>query len=111
METEMSRAWPTVIAKIPDSVRHSPVRAYLPRRGIRHAIPEKADSQAARLLKGSRGGRPPGFDEERHRKRNTVARAVNRLKQHRVVATGYDECRYVYLGAATAAALTIWLRT
>ncbi|WP_326614322.1 IS5 family transposase [Streptomyces scopuliridis] len=27
------------------------------------AIPEKADSQAARLRRGARGGRPPGFDE------------------------------------------------
>lgn len=40
-----------------------PVRKYLRRRGIRHTIPEKTDSQAARLRKGSRGGRPPGFDE------------------------------------------------
>ncbi|WP_327360111.1 hypothetical protein [Streptomyces sp. NBC_01296] len=31
--------------------------------------------------------------------------------QHRAVATRYDKRRYVYLGTATAAALTIWLRT
>ncbi|MEV5779258.1 transposase [Streptomyces antimycoticus] len=40
---------------------NSPCRAYLRRRSIRHTIPEKTDSQAARLRKGSRGGRPPGF--------------------------------------------------
>ncbi|MFD3838005.1 transposase [Streptomyces sp. NPDC058642] len=33
-----------------------PCRQYLRRRGVRHTIPEKTDSQAARLRKGSRGG-------------------------------------------------------
>ncbi|MBT2364931.1 transposase [Streptomyces sp. ISL-10] len=61
--------------------------------------------------KGSRGGRPPGFDEERFNKRNTVGRAINKLRQSRAVATRYDKRGYVYLGTATAAALVIWLRT
>ncbi len=90
---------------------NGPCREYLRQRGIRHTIPEKTDSQAARLRKGSRGGRPPGFDEERYKKRNTIERAINRLKNARAVATRYDKRGYVYLGTATAAALAIWLRT
>ncbi|WP_435881800.1 IS5 family transposase [Streptomyces parvus] len=90
---------------------NGPCRNYLRKRGIRHTIPEKSDSQAARRRKGSRGGRPPAFDEERYRKRNTVERTVNRLKQYRAVATRYDKRGYVFLGTATAAAIVIWLRT
>ncbi|MFJ6784325.1 IS5 family transposase [Streptomyces yangpuensis] len=103
--------------KRPDSLAadkaysNGPVRDYLRRRGIRHTIPEKTDSQAARLRKGSRGGRPPGFDEDRYRKRNTVERAINKLKHARAVATRYDKRGYVFLGTATAAAVVIWLRT
>ena len=90
---------------------NGPCRHYLRRRGIRHTIPEKTDSRAARLRKGSRGGRPPAFDAERYKKRNTIERAINKLKQSRAVATRYDKRGYVYLGTATAATLVIWLRT
>jgi transposase len=90
---------------------NSLIRRYLRRRGISHTIPEKSDSQAARRRKGSRGGRPPGFDAERYKKRNTVERAINKLKQFRAVATRYDKRRYIYLGTTTVAALVIWLRS
>ncbi|MFJ5064667.1 transposase [Streptomyces nigra] len=108
------RAWKT--AQKPDSLAadkaysNGPVREYLWRRDIHHTIPEKSDSQAARLGNGSRDGRPPGFDEDRYKKRNTVERAINHMKQFRAVATRYDKRGYVFLGTATAAALVIWLR-
>ncbi|MFD4482134.1 IS5 family transposase [Streptomyces sp. NPDC058471] len=86
-------------------------RRYLRRRGIRHTIPERLDQQRHRLNRGSRGGRPTGFDSERYKKRNTVERAINRLKGFRAVATRYEKRAYIYLGTVTLAALTIWLRT
>ncbi|MFZ4240215.1 transposase [Streptomyces murinus] len=102
--------------KKPDSLaadkayRNRLIREYLRRRGIRHTIPGKSDSQAARLHKGSRDGRPPGFDADRYKERNTVERAINRLKQSRALATRYDKRGYVFLGTATATAVVIWLR-
>lgn len=90
---------------------NGPCRQSLRQCGIRHAISEKAGSQAARLRKGSRGGRPLGFDEERYKKANTVERAINKLKNFRAVATRYDKRGHVFLGMVTAAALVIWLRS
>jgi transposase len=67
--------------RTPDSVgadkaySNRKIRGYLRRRGIRHVIPEKKDHKAARLRRGSRGGRPPGFDKDRYKERNTVERS------------------------------------
>ncbi|MFC4891322.1 IS5 family transposase [Streptomyces beijiangensis] len=103
--------------RLPDSVSadraysNSPIRTYLRRRGIRHTIPEKSDTKSARLRRGSHGGRPPGFDATRYKARNTVERAINKIKQFRGVATRYDKRGYIYLGTVTATALLIWLRS
>jgi hypothetical protein len=43
------------------------IRAQLSRRGIKAVIAIKDDQRAARRRKGSRGGRPPSFDEVRYR--------------------------------------------
>ncbi|WP_436841827.1 IS5 family transposase [Streptomyces syringium] len=109
----LGMGWPR---RTPDSIgadraySNGKIRAYLRRRGIRHVIPEKSDSKSARLHRGSRGGRPAGFDKDRYRARNTVERAINKIKQFRAVATRYDKRGYVYLGTVTAAALLTWLR-
>ncbi|MCX5535890.1 IS5 family transposase [Streptomyces sp. NBC_00006] len=86
-------------------------RRYLRRRGIRHTIPERVDQRRHRKNRGSGGGRPTGFDSEHYKKRNTVERAINRLKGFRAVATRYEKRAYIYLGTVTLAALIIWLRT
>ncbi|MET8291652.1 IS5 family transposase [Streptomyces sp. NPDC005132] len=86
-------------------------RRYLRRRGIAHTIPERLDQRRHRHDRGSRGGRPTGFDREHYKKRNTVERAINRLKGFRAVATRYEKRAYIYLGTVTLATLIIWLRT
>ncbi|MFE2561247.1 hypothetical protein ACFXGT_35610 [Streptomyces sp. NPDC059352] len=63
---------------------NGPCRDYLRRRGIGHTIPEKTDSQAARLRKGSRGGRPHGFDEAVQETQHR--RAADQMQLHDIVS-------------------------
>ncbi|SEG84742.1 Transposase DDE domain-containing protein [Actinacidiphila yanglinensis] len=60
---------------------------------------------------GRAGGRPPGFDTDLYKKRHTVERAVDKIKNYRAVATRYDKRAYICLGTVTVAATLIWLRT
>jgi len=85
-------------------------RAYLRRRGIRAVIPERADEVKNRKKRGRRGGRPPVFDPQQYKDRNSVERAFNLLKQNRAVATRYDKRDYVWRGSVDVAAIRIWLR-
>jgi transposase len=57
------------------------IRDHLRKRGIRAVIPERADQQANRKRRGQAGGRPPAFDRQAYKQRNTVERSINRLKQ------------------------------
>jgi transposase len=84
-------------------------RAYLAGRKIKAAIPIKHDQAAARRRKGRAGGRPSAFDPLRYRDRNTVERAVNKLRETRAVATRYDKRDYLYRGTITVSAIRIWL--
>ncbi|MFD0399706.1 IS5 family transposase [Kitasatospora sp. NPDC127121] len=85
------------------------IRAYLRRRGIPHTIPERVDQALGRLNRGSRGGRPPGFDRRVYRLRNVVERCFNRLKQWRGLATRYDKTRESYHAAVTIASILLWI--
>jgi transposase len=86
------------------------IRADLRRRGIAATIPERRDQRKNRLKRGRRGGRPPAFDADRYRQRNTVERAVSKLKQFRAVATRYDKRAFMYLATIDVATIKIWLR-
>jgi transposase len=86
------------------------IRAHLRRRGITATIPVKADQAANRRTKGSRGGRPPNFDAQRYKQRNTAERCINKLKQFRAVATRYDKRDYMYRATVAIATMHIWLR-
>jgi transposase len=84
-------------------------RELLRRRGIAHTIPEPSDQQANRSRRGSKGGRPVGFDRDRYKRRNTVERGFCQLKHWRGLATRYDKHARNYLGGTTLAALLTWL--
>jgi transposase len=85
-------------------------RAYLRQRGIKAVIPIKKDQQANRLKQGSRGGRPPVFDAERYKERNTAERCINKLKAYRAVALRTDKRECIYQGTIDVASIRIWLR-
>ena len=86
------------------------IRNHLRERGIVTVIPEKRDSIAARKRKGSKGGRPPAFDEEAYKGRNVVERAFSLAKQWRGLATRYDKLAVVYRGAVVLCAVITWLK-
>ena len=86
---------------------HPSTRTELRKRKIAHTIPERSDQKQRRKDKGSAGGRPPAFDVETYKKRNTVERGFNRLKQWRGIATRYDKYAVTYLGGVILAATII----
>ena len=67
------------------------IRSHLRRRGIRAVIPQPSDRVGHRLRRGRLGGRPPGFDSETYKERNTVEWCINRLKQWRGLTTRTDK--------------------
>ena len=89
---------------------HHSNRAAMRRRKERFISPEKANQVRHRMAKGSRGGRPPIFDEELYRSRNVIERCFNRLKQFRDLATRYAKRVAYYRAEILIAATILWLR-
>ncbi|MFE9610909.1 hypothetical protein [Streptomyces sp. NPDC006012] len=86
-------------------------RACLRKCGNAHTIPEKDDPRRHRRNRGHRGGRPPGFDRETYRRRNTVERCFNALKHFRGIATGYDKTATSYEAAVCLTSFLLWTRS
>ncbi len=86
------------------------IRLSLRSKAIKATIPEPSNQIAGRVTKGSKGGRPPAFDREIYKQRNTVERAFNKLRATRAVATRYDKREFVYKGTIDVATIRIWLR-
>ncbi|WP_423247742.1 IS5 family transposase [Streptomyces achmelvichensis] len=84
------------------------IRDHLSKRGIRAVIPVPADQRGHRLRRGSLGGRPPAFDREAYKQRNTVERCINRLKQWRGIATRYEKTATVYRAGLLIAGIFLW---
>ena len=76
-----------------------PVRTYLRKRGIGAVIPRRKNE-------ARRGVR---FDRAAYRERNVVERTINRLKQHRAIATRYEKLKETYHALLTIACILRWL--
>ncbi|MCC3331004.1 transposase [Nocardia abscessus] len=84
-------------------------------RQVCHPNPEEYAAAAAaavithRRNRGRAGGRPPAIDREIYRHRTTIEGGLNRLKQHRAVATRYEKLATRYLAVIQIAAIDRWL--
>lgn len=85
-------------------------RAHLRSRGIEAVISEPNDQKRNRLRRGSRGGRPVGFDTEKYKGRNVVERSFCTLKQWRALATPYDKLALTYRAGVMLSAVCTGLR-
>jgi transposase len=83
-------------------------RAYLRRRRIQAVIPDRKDQQGNRKARGRQGGRPPAFDREVYKQRNTVERAIGRLKRYRAVSTRFDKLAVRYEATIQVAIILDW---
>ena len=77
------------------------VRRALARRGIAAMIPRRGDQRPG-------NGRYAPFDRAIYRERNRVERLINRLKQHRRVATRYEKRAGHDAAMLTVAAALMW---
>ena len=75
------------------------IRRYPRRRGIGAVIPR----QKTEPRRGVR------FDRAADRERNRVERTINRLKQHRAIATRHEKLEGTFHALLSIAAILLWL--
>jgi putative transposase len=63
---------------------------------IPHTIPERTDRINRRQAKGSPGGRPPDFDADLYKERNSAERSFAHIKQWRGIASRYGKHALIY---------------
>ncbi len=100
-------AAPAVRAADAASTRDTRLDAAPPR--IVAVITEPADQVGQRKRRGSRGGRPVGYDVEDHKQRNVVERFFNRMKNWCGLDSRYDKHALVFRGSVVLAAILDWL--
>ena len=86
------------------------IRTHLRDRGIIAVIPEPSDQQGHRKRRGSRGGRPVGYDHDDYRGHNVIERRFCHLKQWRGLATRYDKHATNYRAAVVLNDVIAWTR-
>jgi transposase len=64
-----------------------------------------------RKKRGSSGGRPVGHDADLYRDRNTVERAINKIKDWRGLATRHDKTPASFEAGLHLRGSVIWLRS
>jgi transposase len=72
-------------------------------------IPNRANEITGRRRRGSKGGRPPTFDETAYKTRNVVECTVNK-RETRAVATRHGERDFAYRGTIDVSSIRIRLR-
>lgn len=73
-------------------------RGQVRQRGITPVIPTKRTER-----------RHPRFDRAAYRERNQVERLINRLKQHRAIATRYEKLAAHYEALVIIGCILLWL--
>lgn len=82
-------------------------RRYLRRRQIKHTISEPKNQRSNRQRRGSKGGRPAGFDKTIYKRRNEVERTINALKNFRAVGMRFGKRAHVFHGTVAYASIKL----
>lgn len=108
IEARRQGGWDMDVRLLADKAySHPSTRKLLRRKKIKATIPERVDQIQQRKNKGSAGGRPPAFDPQLYKQRNTIERSFSRLKQWRGLAARYDKYAVTYLGGVLLGTLIL----